>query len=92
MNMYLISYDLKNPGRDYTSLYERIKGIGDWQHPMESVWLVATDKFDEDAIYELLKPVMDKNDLLLILQVYPEKRQGRLAKSFWSWMQKYIGA
>ena len=35
-NIYIISYDLKIPGRDYTSLYDAIKSLGDWQHLLES--------------------------------------------------------
>lgn len=89
MNVYIISYDLKIPGRDYTSLYEKIKGLGDWQHPLESVWLLATDTYDEDSIYRELKPTLDNNDLLLILKVNPKNRQGWLAVSFWEWMEKY---
>ena len=30
----LITYDLKQPGRNYTDLYEAIKSLGDWQHPL----------------------------------------------------------
>lgn len=89
MNVYIISYDLKVPGRDYTALYEKIKCMGDWQHPLESVWLLATGNYDEDSIYHELKPAIDANDLLLILQVNPQKRQGWLAVSFWEWMKKY---
>ncbi len=89
MNVYMISYDLKVPGRDYTSLYEKIKSLGDWQHPLESVWLLATSEYNEDSIYQELKPVLDANDLLLILKVNPINRQGWLAVSFWKWMEKY---
>ena len=35
-NIYIISYDLKIPGRGYTSLYDAIKSLGDWQHLLES--------------------------------------------------------
>lgn len=86
MNIFIISYDLKVPGRDYASLYNEIKKLGDWQHPLESTWVVESN-LDENQIYDRLKPTLDDNDLLLILKVYPEARQGWLAKSFWGWMQ-----
>lgn len=43
--IFLITYDLKEPGQDYSELYEAIKGLGDWQHPLESMWLVKVNDF-----------------------------------------------
>lgn len=40
----LISYDLKQPGRNYDDLYEAIKTLGDWWHCLESVWIVKSPK------------------------------------------------
>lgn len=37
---FIISYDLKGGGSDYTELYEAIKSVGEWQHPLESTWVV----------------------------------------------------
>jgi hypothetical protein BACCOPRO_00146 len=85
MDLYIISYDLKTPGRDYTSLYNAIKDLGEWQHPLESTWVVSTN-YDENQIYNILKQTLDDNDLLMIFQIVPEARQGWLAKSFWEWM------
>lgn len=89
MNFYIISYDLKVPGRDYSPLYNEIKELGEWQHPLESTWIVAT-VHNENDIYNRLKPVLDTNDLLLIFKVVPGDHQGWLAKSFWEWMRTKI--
>lgn len=88
MRVYIISYDLKGLGKDYSQLYDAIRRLGDCQHPLESVWVVATDSYDQNSIYSELKPAMEQNDLLLILEVKPEARQGWLAKSFWTWMSE----
>lgn len=82
---YIISYDLKNPGRDYTSLYEAIKTNRDWQHPLESLWLVYTRESADD-IYNTIKPKLDNNDLLFISELNPDNRQGWMAKSCWEWL------
>ena len=87
--IYIISYDLKNPGRDYTSLYEAIKSYKDWQHPLESVWLVSTMDSADD-IYNRVKPTMDGNDLLFISELQVKHRQGWLAKSCWEWINTHI--
>lgn len=86
MNFYIISYDLKVPGRDYAPLYSAIRELGEWQHPLESTWVVVTDR-DENYIYDKLRETMDSNDLLLIFRIVPESRQGWLARSFWEWLQ-----
>ena len=91
-SFFIISYDLKVPGKDYSALFDAIKnlsGEGYWQHPLESTWVVYTT-LDVNDIYEKLHSVMDNNDLLLVLAVDPTKRQGWLAKSFWEWMRSLV--
>lgn len=87
--IYIISYDLKNPGRDYAPLYEAIKRCGDWQHPLESTWLVFTVASAGD-IYNAIKPTLDNNDLLFISELNADNRQGWLAKSCWEWINECI--
>lgn len=87
MHVFVISYDLKVPGRDYASLYDAIKKLGDCQHPLESTWLVASETENVESIYEKLKKEMDDTDLLLIFDVTGMPRQGWLARSFWEWMK-----
>ena len=58
---YIISYDLKGGGADYTELYEAIKSVGEWQHPLESTWVVKTD-LDQNQIYEKLKILKSARD------------------------------
>ena len=83
--VYLITYDLRVPGRDYTPLYNAIKEYGDWQHPVESTWFISSDLQVND-IYRKLHSFIDKNDRLLVIQVSKENKQGWLAKNFWDWL------
>ena len=65
MKLYTITYDLRQPGRKYNELYDAIKnvaGVGNWQHPMESVWVVAVSSFSAttaDIIYKDIRPFVD---------------------------------
>lgn len=86
--VYLITYDLRKPGQDYSALYEAIKQLGDWQHPMESVWAVKTSFFTENDIYSQLRKMIDDNDYLFIVEITRQKYQGWLAKSFWTWLNE----
>lgn len=84
MAFYIITYDLKLPGRDYSIVYESIKALGKWQHPLESVWVVYTG-FNAQAIYDRLRPNIDNNDHLYINKLDPDDQQGWMVKSFWEW-------
>lgn len=86
MKIYLISYDLRKPGQNYTPLYDAIKAYRDWQHPMESLWAVYTDK-DANAISDDLREHIDENDCLLVVAMDSEY-QGWLPKSFWTWVNE----
>ena len=91
----MITYDLRDPDRDYTSLGEAIKHLsGDWQKPLENVWFIKVKKGDMDAndIYTTLKYYInaDKDHLLVIEVGNTADRQGWLSKSFWKWMKEEV--
>lgn len=89
MRIYLITYDLKQIGQNYSELYNSIKNLGDWRHPMESVWFVATNdgSMDSTGIYELLRPTVDRNDGLFVVNVTKADKQGWLPRSLWKWFE-----
>lgn len=63
--VYIISYDLKTPGRNYSSLTEAIKSYGVWWHQTGSVWVVVSDD-SASAIRDSLMKHIDKNDKLFV--------------------------
>ena len=66
MNVRIISYDLRKPGRDYSSLYGSIKFIGTAQcRPLESVWLVRTSLTNAEVRDRILSH-LDASDGLLV--------------------------
>jgi len=85
MNIYLITYDLKSPNRDYTNLYALIKDMGEWQHPLDSVWLIKTWR-SASGIYDILRREKGEKDLLMVVKVELSDIQGWLSKSFWNWV------
>lgn len=85
--LVLISYDLKQPDRDYSVLYEAIKSTGKaWWHYLESVWIVDTAQ-DPEACYNMIKPAMDDNDFLFIVEITEMKNQGWLPSKAWEWIK-----
>jgi len=65
MSSKIIEYDLRSPGRDYTSLYQAIKSYGTWAHITESTWFVKTNDSCIQVRDKLLS-VMDSNDRLFV--------------------------
>ena len=90
MKVFIIAYDLRRTGQNYTSLYDCIKALTtEWQHPMESIWFV---KIPEDmaaqSIFDRLKPNLDDNDSLFVMNVHDfSDKQGWMPKTFWRWIE-----
>ena len=87
MKVYLITYDLKKPGRDYSGLYNAIKFFT-WWHYLESSWMVATNKSPSE-IWDSIRPHIDKNDFVLIIEVKNNK-SGWLPIEAWDWIDTKI--
>ena len=63
--LYIITYDLSNPGRNYESLLKRIKSYPSWARLGGSSYLVFTDKTATE-IRDNLIPSLDSNDKLYV--------------------------
>lgn len=94
MKLFAITYDLRKPGRNYNELYDAIKnkaGEGNWQHPMESFWVVAISEYsllDVNKLYDDLRLFIDENDSLFVVRIDYSERQGWMPKSFWTWFKE----
>lgn len=67
MAVYLISYDLRAPGRNYDTLYASLKSVP-WAHPLESVWLVETDA-TAARVHDTLKAALDEGDGIMVVEI-----------------------
>jgi len=88
MKVLLVSYDLKKPGKDYSGLYEALKKAYGWWHYLESCWLLKTDLLSQQW-FERIKPHMDDNDFLLIIEVTRDYN-GWLPQKAWDWINENI--
>lgn len=70
MAIYIVSYDLRAPGRNYESLYKTLKSTGSFAHPLESFWLVEVE-MTAGPLRDALKVHMDKNDGLAVIEFTP---------------------
>jgi hypothetical protein len=87
--IFLITYDLKKPGRDYSSLYETIKSAKSWWHYLDSTWLIySNETVTVNEWSEKIRNVIDANDLFLIVDITNQPRQGWLKKQAWEWIRE----
>lgn len=62
--MFIVSYDLCKPGRDYSSLLARLRALGGVR-PLESYWILK-GTYTADALRDDLRQHIDANDRLLV--------------------------
>lgn len=68
MNLYLISFDLKAPGRNYQPVYDYIATFGDTIKPLQTVYLVKTYK-TATQVRNDLNAIVDNNDQVLVITI-----------------------
>lgn len=91
MAVYMISYDLNAPGKNYENLIAAIKSFSNWAHPLKSQWLVVSDPNSSIAIRDYLRPHIDTNDQLLVTEVPLQMwAASNLAQEIVDWLQAYM--
>ena len=73
MSTKLIAYDLNGPGQNYNDLITAIKALGAWWHHLDSTWLVKST-LSTSQIRDRLKPYLDNNDEILVVNVTEDAR------------------
>lgn len=63
--IYLISYDLRNPGQNYENLLARIKKLGGWARLGGSAYLVSCQN-TAAQVRDYLVAALDANDKLFV--------------------------
>lgn len=88
MTVFVITYDLSAPGRNYDAIIARIKQYP-WVNLSESSWAVRTDS-TSSQIRDYLGSVLDANDKLFVGTLRsPASWQG-LSKDRADWLQQNL--
>ena len=66
MSVFVVSYDLKAPGRNYDRLYEALKKFA-YARPLESFWLIESNG-TAGSIRDTLKQHVDANDKIVVIE------------------------
>ena len=87
MKTYIVAYQFRNHRKNYTSFYEAIKtNYPEWQHPLESLWLIRTDE-TPSQIFGRLQPHLDNTDSIFVVEI-TDSREGWMPKSMWEWLSE----
>jgi hypothetical protein len=90
MAKFLVSYDLRKPGRDYTELFKAIKAKANgWAHPAESVWLIGSDD-SAAGVCNALKAHVDPNDGLIVIELGRDWATIGIDSQQTAWMQQHL--
>lgn len=87
--VYLVSYDLGKPLRDYEALDKKIRAYASWAKPLQSVWFIKTSD-NITTVKNDLYSVMDKDDELLVIEVKRHWSTENLGSKVLDWMSNNI--
>ena len=66
MPTYMVSYDLKTQGKDYSALIRALKeGYRSYWHCLGSIWLIVADQ-NHTQVRDYLVQHIDDNDQLIV--------------------------
>lgn len=86
---YVISYDLNKPGQDYPDLYDEIKKLGSWCHPVDSTWYVVSN-LSAAAILDRLIKVTDNGDAVIVTAASAPGAWNGLSKEVSDWLKNNL--
>ncbi|MFF7291679.1 hypothetical protein ACFY9N_04015 [Microbacterium sp. NPDC008134] len=90
MAVYLISYDVVGPNRDYEAVKDHIiRTHGTRAKPLESVWVVKTTKSAAE-VRNALAAHVDSNDKLLIVTPRKGWATRKISKVATDWMHQHV--
>lgn len=67
MTTFMVSYDLKKPGKDYPKLWEELERLKA-HRTLESFWLVSASNTAKE-VHDHLKGFVDQNDSMWVLEL-----------------------
>lgn len=89
MTLYVITYDLRQPGRNYGPLHAAIRSLGDYIHPLDSVWYV-TSNASAIAIRDVLMKHVDANDRLVVQRCAADVAAYNMDPVSWQWLEPRV--
>ena len=85
--VYVITYNLNQPGRDYKALYEALMQYEYIRDPaLESVWFISIPNTTATDITNYLLNYIDATDRLFVTKIKSGEAAGWMHSDIWSWI------
>jgi len=84
MSVLSVNYDLVSPGKDYSKLYDALKGYTH-KHALDSLWYLDTSK-TPSTVRDELKKHIDSNDKLIVFRLH-QNWASSFSDSVASWLK-----
>lgn len=84
MNIFMISYDLNQPGQNYPKVRETIESFGVWCHYLESTYLIKTSSSIE-TVNQAIAKHLDSSDRIIVCKI-DKPIHGWLSDEQWQWI------
>ena len=91
--IYQLSYELRTPGKDYTSLYAFLeKGVeGSAIHVLRDTWWIKYHgNKDVSELCEIIKKEMGEKEIFFLSELSEKEINGWMASSNWKWLKEGI--
>lgn len=88
--VYMITYDLNKTGQDYDKVIDAIKSASTddiWCSNWKSSWLIQSNLPTANQVYEIIKPYIDRNDTILVIEV-KNNMEGCLDEEMWEYITR----
>lgn len=85
MALFIVTYDLTAPGRNYSGLYDRIRNYTNYAHITESSWAIQTNS-TAVQIRDYLAQALDSNDKLFVAPLGAQWAARNLPKEIVDWL------
>ncbi len=83
--IYLITYELSDESTNLEALRNEIR-TWKWWHYLKSVWIISSEE-NVNIITQRLQSHLIDNDLLLVIDITNQPRNGWLPKKAWLWLR-----
>lgn len=88
--VYLITYDLNEPGQNYDKIIQAIKDVSVCSYSYwKSSYLIKSHLKTANEVFSKIKPYLDVNDRAFVAEVNNNK-QGWLTKEQWDFINNSI--
>ena len=89
--VYMVTYDLNSEGQNYEDVIQAIKDAsnGVWCTYWKSSFLIKSNLKTANEVFAKIKPYVDDNDRLLVIEVQNNK-QGWLSEKQWEYINESI--